>query len=66
MLYEVVIIERPTKKETEDGALEKILVPLHMVVAPSDDSAQLKAVMANKDKLTGDSARMEVLIRPFA
>lgn len=66
MLYEVALIEKPTKKELEDGKTEKLILPPTPVIAADDKSAGVQAVMQNKEKLTGDLSRVEVLVRPFA
>jgi hypothetical protein len=66
MLYEVALIEKPTKKEMEEGKTEKLILPPTPVIANDDKSAGVQAVMQNKEKLTGDLSRVEVLVRPFA
>lgn len=66
MLYEVALIERPTKKEMEDGKAEKLILAPTAVIANDDKSAGVQAVIMNKDKLPGDLSRVEVLVRPFA
>lgn len=66
MLYEVALIEKPTKKEIEEGKVEKLILPPTPVIASDDKSAGVQAVMQNKEKLTGDLSRVEVLVRPFA
>lgn len=66
MLYEVALIEKPTQKEQENGQVEKLILPPTAVIAKDDKSAGVQAVMLNKDKITGDLSRVEVLVRPFA
>lgn len=66
MLYEVALIEKPTKKEQEDGKTEKLILPPTPVIASDHKSAGVQAVMQNKDKLTCDLSMVEVLVRPFA
>lgn len=66
MLYEVALIEKPTKKELEDGKAERLILPPTPVIADNDKSAGVQAVMQNKDKISGDLSRVEVLVRPFA
>lgn len=66
MLYEVALIEKPTKKGIEEGECEKLILPPTAVIASDDKSAGVQAVMQNKDKITGDLNRVEVLVRPFA
>jgi hypothetical protein len=66
MLYEVALIEKPTKKEQEDGKVERLILPPTAVIASDDRSAGVQAVMQNKDKIDADLSRVEVLVRPFA
>lgn len=66
MLYEVALIEKPTHKELEEGGVERLILPPTPVIAKDDKSAGVQAVMQNKDKITGDLSRVEVLVRPFA
>lgn len=63
-LFEVAIIEKPTKKEAEDGATEKLVFGPKAVVANDSQSAAIKAVMEEKPCV--DMAKAEVLVRPFA
>ena len=63
-LFEVAILERPTKKEAEEGASERIVMPPTPVVAIDEQSAGINAVM-DADKFEVDRSRMQVLIRPF-
>lgn len=65
-LYEVALIERPTKKELEDGQQEKLILAPTAVIASDDRSAGVQAVLQNKDKIQGDLSRVTVLVRPFA
>lgn len=64
-LYEVALIERPTKKEQEDGKSEKLILPPTPVLAKDDRSAGFQAVIEHKDKIAVDLQRVEVLVRPF-
>lgn len=64
-LFEVAILERPTKKEAEDGASEKLVFGPKAVVAADAQSAAITAVM-DGEKPVVDRARMQVLVRPFA
>lgn len=66
MIFEVAIVENPTKKEREEGVLEKLIVPPTHIVAHNDKAASMQVMLANKDKLIGDGSRMEVIVRPFA
>lgn len=64
MLYEVAILERPTKKESEDGKPERLVFGPKAVVANDPQSAAIAAVL-DGEKLEVDRSRMEVLVRPF-
>jgi hypothetical protein len=66
MLYEVALIEMPTEKEMENGVMEKIILAPTSVIAKDERSAAVIAVMNNKDKITGNMDRVQVLCRPFA
>jgi hypothetical protein len=65
-LYEVAILQKPTKKEAEDGASEKLVFGPKSVVANDDQSAAIAAVMDGDAPKNLDRSRMEVLVRPFA
>lgn len=64
-LFEVAILETPTKKDYEDGIMEKLILPPTAVLAADEQSAAISAVMDNPD-IEVDRQRMEVLVRPFA
>lgn len=64
-LFEIAIIEKPTKKEAEDGAAEKLVFGPKAVVAKNDQAAVLAAILGS-DKPTLDLSKIEVLVRPFA
>ncbi len=65
MLYEVAILERPTKKEAEEGATEKLVFGPKAVVASDPQSAAITAVL-DGDAPKVEKSRMQVLVRPFA
>ena len=65
-LFEVAILEKPTKKEAEEGAGEKLVFGPKAVVARDSQSAAIAAVMAGDVPKDIDRQRMEVLVRPFA
>jgi hypothetical protein len=67
-LFEVAILEIPSKKEIEEGTgLEKLAFGPTFVVAKDGQSAAIKAVLENPDKAGKmDQSRMQVLVRPFA
>lgn len=63
-LFEVVILERPTKKEEEEtGACEKLVFGPKAVVAKDPQSAAIASVLDEQIKV--DKGRMQVLVRPF-
>ena len=62
-LFEVAILEKPTKKEAEDGAIEKLVFGPKAVVAKDSQTAAILAAMDSKLTIAQD--RMEVLTRPF-
>lgn len=68
MLFEVAILETPTKKELEEGKTERLVFGPRAVVANDGQSAAIAAVLDgnNGDKIEIDRSRMKVLVRPFA
>lgn len=64
-LFDVAILEKPTKKEAEQGKCERLVFGPTSVVASDEQSAAISAVMDNKEDLKIDKSRMEVLVRPF-
>jgi hypothetical protein len=67
-LFEVAILEVPTKKQAEEhDQLEKLAFGPIYVIAKDGQSAAIKAVLENPEKASGiDKSRMQVLVRPFA
>lgn len=66
-LFEVAIIQKPTKKETEEGTgAEKLLFGPEPVLARDAQSAAITAVTGPKAPTGLDMSRAEVLVRPFA
>lgn len=66
MLFEVAILEKPTKKEVEDeGKAERLVFGPKAVIANDPQSAAIAAVL-DGEKIDVDRARMTVLVRPFA
>lgn len=66
-LFEVAILEVPSKKEVEDGATEKLAFGPTFVIANDAQSAAIKAVLENAGEASKvDQNKMEVLVRPFA
>lgn len=66
MLFEVAMIQHPTEKEQEAGEQEKLVLGPIAVVAKDAQGAAVAAVMQNKDKISCDISRLQVLTRPFA
>lgn len=64
-LFEVAILEKPTKNEAEDGKSERLVFGPKAVIARDAQSAGIAAVL-DADKLEVNRDRMEVLVRPFA
>jgi len=65
-LFEVAILEAPSRKAAEDGATERLAFPPTFVISKDPQSAAHRAVMENPDKVKDlDKARMQVLVRPF-
>lgn len=65
-LFEVAIVQRPTKKEAEDGGIEKLLFGPKAVVAKNEQAAAIGAVMGGELGADADLTRIDVLIRPFS
>ena len=67
-LFDVAILEQPSKKDAEDGKGEQLVFGPTSVVAKDAQSAAIAAVIdATGDRLRGvDRQRMQVLVRPFA
>jgi hypothetical protein len=64
-LFEVAVIEQPTKKEQEDGAVEKLVFGPKAVIAKDPQAAGVGAILGAKDT-EFNPQRIEVLVRPFA
>ena len=63
-LFEVAILEKPTKKEKEEGVGEKLVLSPVAVIANDPQSAAIAAVL-DTEGLEVDRQRMQVLVRPF-
>jgi len=63
-LYEIAIIEKPTKKQEEEGATEKLVFGPKAVVARDPQAAAIGAVSGQTTAF--DLNRIEVIVRPFA
>jgi hypothetical protein len=65
-LFEVAIIQRPTKKEVDEGTgIETLLFGPSPVVARDEQSAAIAAVTGPNKPATLDMSRAEVIVRPF-
>jgi hypothetical protein len=66
-LFEVAIVQRPTKKELDEGTgVETLVFGPKAVIARDGQSAAISAVMDGGVKDGVDRTRMDVLVRPFA
>ena len=66
-LFEVAIIQSPTKKEIEEGTgTEKLLFGPKFTLARDGQTAAITALMEESGKLQLDMQRAQVLVRPFA
>lgn len=66
-LFEVAIVQKPTKKEIEDGsAVEKLVFGPVAVIGRDEQSAAIAAVTGPDAPKALDLTRSEVLVRPFA
>lgn len=65
-LFEVAILENPTKKAAEDGVGQKLIMPPKAVIARDISSAAINAVLDGGIYPKIDRSRLEVLVRPFA
>lgn len=67
MITEVLIIQRPTKTESEDGKLEKIIFGPKLVISSNEQSAMVSATVQAAAELSAveDKSRIEILVRPF-
>lgn len=64
-LFEVAILEKPTKKQVEEeGAVEKLVFGPKAIVATDEQTAALSAALEGEVPEV-DKARLKVLVRPF-
>lgn len=63
-LYEIAILEKPTKKQEEEGLTEKLVFGPKAVVARDPQAAAIGAVSGQQQSF--DLNRIEVIVRPFA
>lgn len=64
-LFEVAILEMPTKNEIEDGKGERLVLAPKAVIAKDGQSAAIAAVL-DAGSVDCDRQRMQVIVRPFA
>lgn len=66
-LFEVAIIQKPTKKEIEEGTgVEKLLFGPKSVLSRDGQTAAIAAVTGADAPEALDMNRAEVLVRPFS
>ena len=66
-LFEVAIIQKPTKKEIDEGTgVEKLAFGPEAVIARDAQTAAIVAVTGTRAPKDLDMTRAEVLVRPFA
>lgn len=66
-LFEVAIIQQPTKKETEEGTGKEVLLFGPKAVLARDAQTAAIAAVTGTDAPQGlDMGRAQVLVRPFA
>ena len=65
-LYEVAILEEPTKKEERDGVLEKLMFGPTPIIAKNFESAGAVAVMEMGSGVKINKNKMRIIVRPFA
>jgi hypothetical protein len=67
-LFEVALLQKPTKRELENGTgKEELLFGPKAVVARDSQGATIAAVLDEDfEKSDIDMSRVEVLVRPFA
>lgn len=65
-LFEVAILEQPSRKGEGEGTKERLVLPPTYVIAKDTQGAAINAVLDNAAKLADvDRSRMQVLVRPF-
>jgi hypothetical protein len=62
-LYEIAVIQKPSKKEAEEGAIEKLLVAPRPIMARDPLSAAMGAGRELDPSV--DLNKIEVLVRSF-
>lgn len=64
-LFEVAIIQTPTKKEREEGGTDKLVFGPKAVIAASEQAAGIVAIRQGGVASDVADERLEVLVRPF-
>jgi hypothetical protein len=64
-LFEVALIQHPTKKEEEAGGQEKLILAPKAVIAKDAQSAGVVAVHEHREAIECDITKVEVIVRPF-
>lgn len=64
-IFWVVITELPTKEESEQGELPKIIIQPKVVVARDDKDAAVKVALSTTFGQEVNKDRLEVHVRPF-
>ena len=64
-LFEVAIVQKPTKKEAEEGATETLVFGPKAVIARDQQGAAVAAILGG-DKPDCDMNKCDILVRPFA
>ena len=63
-LFQVVILEKPKKKEKENGSLERLVLGPVSIISTDTQAAALSVIMDNAN-IEIDRNRMDVQVRPF-
>lgn len=64
MLFEVVIVEKPTVNQMNAGELEKVIIGPKLIVAKDAQQAGMKVAL-DESLPKIDRDRMEILVRSF-
>lgn len=64
-LFEVAVIQKPTQREREDGAAEKLVFGPKAVIASTEQAAAVAAVRGGDVPKDVADERLDVLVRPF-
>ena len=63
-LFQVIILEKPKKKDAENGALERLVLGPISIISNDTQAAALSVIMDNSN-MKIDRNRMDVQVRPF-